>query len=193
MTLRAAIRDAARSHHRIRMHTGQRHRPVATPARRAGQAREREGVRRVRGAHQYGRFPLLPEEEHSLQEENRSCRSSYLWKNGLTWTGSIFVAVAAELTVGGAYATGLNDTTGKILFGVSAGSLAALGSGLVAVGGILAGLRRSWMLGAVTPRSSGQGCTTRGVDERLSRDPLAIHDAPQCELRRSRSRSVIFC
>ncbi len=81
--------------------------------------------------------PLLPEEEQSIQKEDASCRSSYTWKNGLTWTGSILVAMAAGLTIGGAYATGLNDTTGKILFGVSAGSLAALGSGLVAVGGIV--------------------------------------------------------
>jgi hypothetical protein len=81
--------------------------------------------------------PPTPEEVQLSQKQNSSCRSSYLWKNGLTWTGSIFVATAAGITVGGAYATGNNDTTGKLLFGVSAGSLAALGSGLVALGGIV--------------------------------------------------------
>jgi hypothetical protein len=81
--------------------------------------------------------PMTPEDEQSIQKQNVSCRSSYLWKNGLTWTGSIFVAAAAGVTVGGAYATGNNDTTGKLLFGLSAGSLAALGSGLVAIGGII--------------------------------------------------------
>jgi len=81
--------------------------------------------------------PMTPEEEQAIQKENSSCRSSYVWKNGLTWTGSMFVAIAAGITVGGAYATGNNDTTGKLVFGVSAGTLAALGSGLVAIGGII--------------------------------------------------------
>jgi hypothetical protein len=81
--------------------------------------------------------PLTPDEAQSIKKEKDSCRSSYLWKNGLTWTGSIFIAGAAGITVGGAYATGNNDTTGKILFGLSAGSLATLGSGLVALGGIV--------------------------------------------------------
>jgi hypothetical protein len=81
--------------------------------------------------------PMTPEEEQSIQKQNASCRSSYMWKNALTWTGSIFVAAAAGVTVGGAYATGNNDTTGKLLFGLSAGSLAALGGGLVAIGGII--------------------------------------------------------
>ena len=83
--------------------------------------------------------PLTQEEVQSLKGQDSSCRTSYLWKNGLTWSGGILVAVAAGLTIGGAYATGLNDTTGKILFGVSAGSLAALGSAFVAVGGIIQG------------------------------------------------------
>jgi hypothetical protein len=64
--------------------------------------------------------PMTPEDEQSIQKQNVSCRSSYLWKNGLTWTGSIFVAAAAGVTVGGAYATGNNDTTGKLLFGLRA-------------------------------------------------------------------------
>ena len=81
--------------------------------------------------------PLTPEEMEARKQENSSCRSSYLWKNGMTWTGSIFVAVAAGITIGGAYATGNDDTSGKLVFGVSAGSLAALGAGLVAVGGIV--------------------------------------------------------
>ena len=72
-----------------------------------------------------------------MQTESDSCRSSYLWKNGLTWTGSVFVAAGAGITIGGAYATGNNDTTGKVVYGVSAGTLAALGSLLVAIGGIV--------------------------------------------------------
>ena len=85
--------------------------------------------------------PLTIEEVQSMKKEDSSCRSSYLWKNGLTWTGSVLVAVAAGVTIGDAtaYATTINNTTEKILFGVSAGSLAALGSALVAVGGIVQG------------------------------------------------------
>ncbi len=81
--------------------------------------------------------PLLPSEIETVKAENDSCRSSYMWKNALTWTGGGFVAAAAGLTIGGAYATGNSDTTGKVIFGVSAGSLAAIGSILVAVGGIV--------------------------------------------------------
>jgi hypothetical protein len=81
--------------------------------------------------------PLTPDEVEQSKKQIYSCRSSYLWKNGLTWTGSIMVAIAGGVTVGGAYATGNNDTDGKIAFGVSAGSLAALGSALVAIGGIV--------------------------------------------------------
>lgn len=82
--------------------------------------------------------PLTTEEVQSMKGQDSSCRTSYLWKNGLTWTGSILVAVAAGVTVGGA-AAGLSDKTGQIAFGVSAGSLAALGSAFVAVGGIIQG------------------------------------------------------
>jgi hypothetical protein len=60
-----------------------------------------------------------------------------MWKNGLTWTGSILVAAAGGITVGGAYVSGISDTANKVLLGVSVGSLAALGSALVAVGGIV--------------------------------------------------------
>jgi hypothetical protein len=81
--------------------------------------------------------PLTPDEKGLADEQNHSCRSSYVRKNGLTWTGSGLVAAAAGLTIGGAYATGNNDMTGKLIFGVSAGTLAALGSGLVAIGGII--------------------------------------------------------
>jgi len=81
--------------------------------------------------------PLTPEEMEARKRENSSCRSSYMWKNGMTWTGSVLVAVAAGITIGGAYATGNDDSSGKIIFGVSAGSLAALGGGLVAFGGIV--------------------------------------------------------
>jgi hypothetical protein len=81
--------------------------------------------------------PLTPEEEQSVQAETQSCRSSYLWKSALTWTGGAFVAAGAGLTIGAAYATNTNDTDPKLAYGVSAGSLAALGSILVAVGGIV--------------------------------------------------------
>ena len=81
--------------------------------------------------------PLTDAEMETRKEENSSCRSSYMWKNGMTWTGSVLVAVAAGITIGGAYATGNDDSSGKLIFGVSAGSLAALGTGLVAVGGIV--------------------------------------------------------
>jgi hypothetical protein len=80
--------------------------------------------------------PLTPEEVQSIPGENASCRSSYLWKKSLTWTGGSFVAVAAGMTIGAAYTLGNNETAPKVL-GVSAGSLAALGSILVVVGEIV--------------------------------------------------------
>lgn len=56
-----------------------------------------------------------------------------MWQNALTWTGSLLVAAAAGITVGGAYATGSNvDTNTKIAFGVSAGTMAT-----VAIAGII--------------------------------------------------------
>jgi hypothetical protein len=64
-----------------------------------------------------------------------------MWKNGLTWTGSILVAAAGGISLG--YAAGASSTTGtiattdKVIFGVSVGSLATLGSVLVAVGGLV--------------------------------------------------------
>jgi hypothetical protein len=81
--------------------------------------------------------PLTAEEVNNIQRENESCRRAYMWKNALSWTGGVFVAVAAGVTIGGAYATGNNDTTGKLVFGVSAASLAALGGVLGVVGGII--------------------------------------------------------
>ena len=93
--------------------------------------------------------PLTPQEMRLADEQNHSCRSSYLRKNGFTWTGSGLVALAAGLTIGGAYATSSNDMTGKLIFGVSAGTMAALGSGLVAIGGI------------IQERFSDRGCVTK--------------------------------
>ena len=81
--------------------------------------------------------PLTAAEVSSFRAESDSCRSSYLWKNGLTWSGGTFVGAAAALTIGGVYATDLTNGTDKILFGVSAGSLAALGSILVIAGEIV--------------------------------------------------------
>ena len=82
-------------------------------------------------------LPLTPEEERRARDEDDSCRSSYKWKNGLTWTGSALVAIAAGVTIGAAYATSNNDTSGKLIFGVSAGTMAALGGVFVAIGGIM--------------------------------------------------------
>jgi hypothetical protein len=93
--------------------------------------------------------PLTPEEKRLADEQDHSCRSSYLRKDGFTWTGSGLVAAAAGLTIGGAYATGTNDSTGKLIFGVSAGTMAALGSGLVAIGGI------------IQQRFTDRGCMTK--------------------------------
>ena len=81
--------------------------------------------------------PLTTEEVQSFQAESGSCRASYLWKNGLTWTGGALVGAAAGLTIGGAYASDITNSTDKLLFGVSAGSLAALGSILVIAGEIV--------------------------------------------------------
>jgi hypothetical protein len=83
--------------------------------------------------------PLTPDEERKMFDEDHSCRTSYMWKNGLTWAGSVLVAVSAGVTIGGAYDSSISDTSSKVLLGVSAGSLAALGSGLVAIGGIIQG------------------------------------------------------
>jgi hypothetical protein len=80
--------------------------------------------------------PLTPEELTLAQQQTDSCRSSYVWKKGLTYTGSLIVAGAAGLTIGGAYATGNTDTT-KQIFGVTGGSMALLGTLLVAIGGMV--------------------------------------------------------
>jgi hypothetical protein len=93
--------------------------------------------------------PLTTGEEELSREQDGSCRTSYVWKNALTWTGSSLIAASASLTIGGAYATGNDDTTGKLFFGVSAGSLAALGSGLVAIAGI------------IQQRYTDRGCVSR--------------------------------
>jgi hypothetical protein len=81
--------------------------------------------------------PLTREEEQATQVQNSSCRTHYLWKNGLTWAGGILVGVAAGFTIGAAFATHNNDSNATIVYGVSAGSLAALGSIFVAAGGIV--------------------------------------------------------
>jgi hypothetical protein len=81
--------------------------------------------------------PLTPQEEERMQDETGSCRTSYLWKNGLMWTGGGLVAIAAGSTIAGAVATGNNDTNSKIIFGVSAGSMAALGTIFQVIAGII--------------------------------------------------------
>jgi hypothetical protein len=95
--------------------------------------------------------PLTAEELDQAREQDSSCRSSYMWKNALTWTGSILIAVAAGITIGSAYATGNSDNTSKIAFGVSVGTLATFGAGLVAIGGII-----------------GNGFTDRGCVSKIS-------------------------
>ena len=84
--------------------------------------------------------PQTEQEGAVAREQDSSCRNSYMWKNGLTWTGSILIAVAAGFTVGSAFlaSNNNNSNTGQIAFGVSAGTLATAGSGLVAIGGIIA-------------------------------------------------------
>ena len=72
-----------------------------------------------------------------MQEQTDSCRAFYLWKNGLTSTGGFLVAVAAGSTIVGAVATGNSDTNSKIAFGVSAGTLAAVGIIFQVIGGIV--------------------------------------------------------
>jgi hypothetical protein len=81
--------------------------------------------------------PLAPQEGQMMQEQTDSCRTSYMWKNGLMWTGGALVAVAAGSTIVGAIATGNSDSTSKIVFGVSAGTLAALGTLFQVVAGII--------------------------------------------------------
>ena len=80
--------------------------------------------------------PLTADELRLAEEQDDSCRSSYGWKNGLTYTGSGLIAVAAGLTIGGTYATGNSDTT-KQIFGVTGGTTALFGTLLVAIGGII--------------------------------------------------------
>ena len=94
-------------------------------------------------------LPLTPEEEQLARDEDASCRSSYMWKSGLTWGGSVLIGAAAGITIGAAYATSNNDTSGKLIFGVSAGTMAALGSVLVAIGGI------------TQQRFTDRGCTSK--------------------------------
>ena len=72
-----------------------------------------------------------------MKEQTDSCRVSYLWKNALTWTGGALVGVAAASTIVGAVATGTSDSNSKIAFGVSAGTLAAVGIVLQVIGGII--------------------------------------------------------
>ncbi len=81
--------------------------------------------------------PLSAVEEQIMSAQDSSCRASYLWKNGLTWTGGSLVGIAAGSTILGGIATGNSDTYEKIAFGISGGTLAALGSILEVVAGIL--------------------------------------------------------
>lgn len=80
--------------------------------------------------------PLTVDEEALAKEQDHYCRSSYVWKNGLTYTGSILVAAAAGITIGGAALTGKTDTT-KEIFGVTGASTALFGTLLVAVGAMV--------------------------------------------------------
>ena len=92
--------------------------------------------------------PLTPDETKLAGEQDASCRSSFVRKNALIWTGSGLIAAAAGLTIGGALATSSDSSTGKLVFGVSAGTFATVGSGLSAIGAI------------VQQRFTDRGCTT---------------------------------
>jgi hypothetical protein len=81
--------------------------------------------------------PLTPSEEKGMQAQDSSCRASYLWKNGLSWTGGGLIAVAAGSTIIGGVATGYNATFAKVFFGISGGTLAALGGIMQVVAGII--------------------------------------------------------
>jgi hypothetical protein len=81
--------------------------------------------------------PLSPKEEQAMSEQDYSCRVSYLWKNGLTWTGGSLVGVAAGSTILGGIATRNSNPSAQIAFGVSGGSLAALGGILQVIAGIV--------------------------------------------------------
>lgn len=81
--------------------------------------------------------PLTLEEEREMQVQDSSCRASYLWKNGFNWTGGGLVAVAAGSTIVGGIATGTDTNWAKIVFGVSAGTLAALGGIFEVVAGVI--------------------------------------------------------
>ncbi len=81
--------------------------------------------------------PLTLQEEREMQAQDSSCRASYLWKNGFNWTGGGLVAVAAGSTIVGGIATGTDTNWAKILFGVSAGTLAALGGIFEVVAGVI--------------------------------------------------------
>jgi hypothetical protein len=81
--------------------------------------------------------PLTAAELGAVDRQNGSCRTLYMWKNALTWTGTILVVIAAGVTIGGAYATAIDDFASKIAFGVSAGSLATLGGVLEVLGDVV--------------------------------------------------------
>jgi hypothetical protein len=81
--------------------------------------------------------PLSRDEKRAMQAQDSSCRASYLWKNGLSWTGGSLIAVAAGSTIIGGVATGYNATFAKIFFGISGGTLAALGGIMQVVAGIV--------------------------------------------------------
>ncbi|HEY6461174.1 MAG TPA: hypothetical protein VIY73_13510 [Polyangiaceae bacterium] len=93
--------------------------------------------------------PLTPEEKRLEREQDSSCRGSYMWKNALVWAGGALVATAAGFVVGGAIATGSSDSSTKVAFGISAGTIASLGGGLGAVAAIIQG------------RYSDRGCGTK--------------------------------
>jgi hypothetical protein len=115
---------------------------VVGPLRRAEDERERLLVR-ARASGVSLNFlnamvaPLSSKEEQEMSEQDNSCRISYLWKNGLTWTGGTFVGIAAGSTILGGIATRNSNPNAQIAFGVSGGSLAALGGILQVVAGIL--------------------------------------------------------
>lgn len=97
--------------------------------------------------------PLTQGEEKEMQAQDGSCRASYLWKNGLSWTGGSLIAVAAGSTIVGGLATGYNATFAKIFFGVSGGTLAALGGIFQVAAGI------------IQTGFADRGCVVRGAPQ----------------------------
>ena len=97
--------------------------------------------------------PLTPDEEKLASEQDSSCRSSYVEKNAFIWTGGGLVAASAGLTIAGAFVTTIDTANDRLIFGIGAGTMAAVGSGLAAVGTI------------IQQRFIDRGCTSKVTEK----------------------------